>query len=274
MLQSLASPRGRREHGLFLVEGVRLVEDALRAGHSPQVCLYDEDALKVTPKGKSLLRALRDPRLRSDNRGIQEAAGRAVTAASTTQHPQPVVAAFKLPKWDLPTADRAALVLVSDNVQDPGNMGTILRTAEAAGVDAVLLSGDSVDIYNPKVVRGGMGAHFRLPTFTDLTWDNIGEMLASLGVDRSRTFATESEADAPYDTVDWTAPAALIISNEAHGLSQSAREYATHAGGLLTIPMQGDTESLNAAIASAVILFEAARQRRVARMSATTGRPE
>ena len=274
MLQSLASPRGRREHGLFLVEGVRLIEDALHAGYTPQVCLYDEDTLKASPRGKELLRVLRDPRHQSDNRGIQEASARAISAASTTQHPQPVVAAFKMPQWDMPlTADRAELVLISDNIQDPGNMGTILRAAEAAGVDAVLLTRDTVDIFNPKVVRAGMGAHFRLPTVTDLTWDRVGEMLAEFGVAGTRTFATEAEADTPYDAVDWTQPAALIISNEARGLSGPAREFAASAGGFLTIPMQGGTESLNAAVASAIILFEAARQRRAASaVASATGR--
>jgi TrmH family RNA methyltransferase len=149
---------------------------------------------------------------------------------------------------------------VCDNIQDPGNLGTILRAAEAAGVSAVLLSPECADIYNPKVVRAGMGVHFRLPSFPDQPWSNIVALLAQLGIDEQRIFATHAAASRSYDAVDWTLPGAIIISNEAHGISKEALEVA--GGRLLTIPMQGGTESLNAAIASAAILFEAARQRR------------
>jgi TrmH family RNA methyltransferase len=193
---------------------------------------------------------------------VQEAGERAIQAAANTEHPQGIVAAFPIPSWEVPGAPEGpALALVCDNIQDPGNLGTILRTAEAAGVGAVLLTTDCADIYNPKVVRAGMGVHFRLPTFPDQPWPDIKDFLSKLGIPQSRVFATEASAVTSYDTVDWTSPSALVISNEAHGLSNEARQAAE--GGLLTIPMQGDTESLNAAIASAVILFEAARQRRL-----------
>jgi TrmH family RNA methyltransferase len=261
-LQALSMGKRRRERGLFLVEGVRLVEEGIRASNRPQICIYNGDLLKRTEKGRALLRMLRDPRTTGGHRGsIQEASERAIEAAANTEHPQGVVAAFPVPQWELPVAGgRPALVLVCDNIQDPGNLGTMLRTAEAAGASAVLLSPECADIYNPKVVRAGMGVHFRLPSFPDQTWQKIADLLATLRISDTRIFATAADAHNAYDAVDWTLPAAIIISNEAHGLSEEARQIV--GGGLLAIPMHGDTESLNAAIASAVILFEAARQRR------------
>ncbi len=262
-LKSLNLAKRRKESGLFLVEGVRSVEEGIKAGNWPRVCLYHPESVKRTARGRDLLHMLRDPRAPEDQRrSIQEASGRAVQAVSNTEHPQGIIAAFPMPAWELPDApEQASLVLVCDDIQDPGNLGTMLRAAEAAGVSAVLLSPGCADIYNPKVVRAGMGVHFRLPTFPDQEWAKIVASLAKLDVPPSRIFAADAAATSRYDSVDWTLPSALVVSNEAQGLSQEARRTA--AGGLLTIPMHGGTESLNAAIASAVILFEAARQRRL-----------
>ena len=105
-----------------------------------------------------------------------------------------------------------------------------------------------------------MGAHFRLPSFPEQDWSQVKAISGKLGVDLRRLFATEAEAAQSYDEIDWRLASALIISNEAHGLSEKAREAAQ--GGLVSIPMLGDTESLNAAMAATVVLFEAARQRR------------
>ena len=261
-LQALQMPKGRREQGRFLVEGVRLVSDALEAGWWPHTLLYNRDALSKTKLGTELLYRVSEPRIMEDYRGmIQEAGERAIAAASSTQHPQGVVASFAIPNRKLPDAEGGApLVLIGDDIQDPGNLGTILRTAEAAGVSSVLLTPDSVDLYNPKVVRAGMGAHFRLPAYRDLTWEQIHAIVEKLRIKPGRIFATDAGADQDYDAVDWTQPSALIISSEAHGLSARAREAAE--GGLIGIPMQGGTESLNAAMAATVVLFEAARQRR------------
>jgi TrmH family RNA methyltransferase len=247
-LKSLSLAKRRNESGLFLVEGVRSVEEGIKAGKWPKICLYHPESVERTARGRDLLRALRDPRAPEDHRAaIQEASERAIQAASNTEHPQGIIAAFPVPTWELPDApEGASLVLVCDDIQDPGNLGTMLRTADAAGVSAVL---------------SGMGVHFRLPTFPDQSWSKISASLTRLDIPPSRIFATDATATAPYDSVDWILPSALVVSNEAQGLSNEARRTA--GGGLLTIPMVGGTESLNAAIASAVILFEAARQRRI-----------
>jgi TrmH family RNA methyltransferase len=266
-LRALAGgPRQRREAGLFLVEGVRVMVDALDARYTPQVVLYDPEALGKTERGRKLAQRLASLS-RSQQGRIFEATSRAVAAAGDTQHSQGVVAAFPIPTWPSPSpGDSPALALICDDIQDPGNLGTILRTAEASGVSAVWLTERCVDLYSPKVVRAGMGAHFRMPCFPEASWGDIEADLTSLGIGRHKVYAADADAPVTYDQPEWSAPSALIVANEAHGLGEEARLLARAGGGLISIPMLGGTESLNAAIATAVILFEAARQRRVARL--------
>jgi TrmH family RNA methyltransferase len=143
--------------------------------------------------------------------------------------------------------------LILDLLRDPGNLGTILRSAEAAGVGQVILTPGTVDLYNPKVVRGGMGAHFRLAA-THLDWAAASARAVGRAV-----WLADMAGERRYDEVDWTAPSSLIVGGEAEGYSQEAASLAT---GTVRIPMEGGAESLNAAMAATVILFEAARQRR------------
>ena len=158
----------------------------------------------------------------------------------------------------LPLPNQPTFLLILDAITTPGNLGTMLRTAAAAGVDGVLLAPGCVDAYNPKVLRGSMGAHFRLPVQA-LSWNEIGEVTAETAVGKTAVWLAAIDGDVEYTAVNWQSPSALIIGNEANGAGDSARKLAT---GQLTIPMYAATESLNAAIAAGVILFEAARQRK------------
>lgn len=266
-LRELAGVKQRKQAGQFVVEGVRIIQDALAAGFVPQSCLYSPDALKKTARGKEVLAALLRARHREAR--IYPATERAIAAASDTLHPQGIVASFLYPQWSVGSArtvaaqpEKPALALICDDIQDPGNLGTILRTAEGAGVCAVWLTPQCVDLYSPKVVRAAMGAHFRLPTFHERSWAQIAADLEELGVPLSAIYASEAGEQLSYDAVDWCRASALIVSNEARGLGEEARAFAAEGGGLISIPMLGGTESLNAAMAAAVILFEAARQRR------------
>ena len=149
---------------------------------------------------------------------------------------------------------RPGLILVLDGLRDPGNLGTVLRSAEAAGVGQVLLSPGTVDMYNPKVVRAGMGAHFRLAAaFAD--WPAIARSLAGRAV-----WLADARGQVAYDSVEWTLPSALIVGGESEGTGQEAADLAR---GRVRIPMAAGSESLNAAMATTVILFEAARQLRI-----------
>ncbi|MCS6911107.1 MAG: RNA methyltransferase, partial [Anaerolineales bacterium] len=141
---------------------------------------------------------------------------------------------------------------VCDRIADPGNLGTILRTADAAGVEAVFLAPGTVDAYNPKVVRAAMGAHFHLPVLAT-TWEELHMQLRGL-----TAWLADSAGGERYDRVDWTQPHALIIGSEAEGPSEAAHRFAAQR---VHIPMPGRAESLNAAVAAGVLMFEAARRR-------------
>ena len=133
-----------------------------------------------------------------------------------------------------PAPARTLLYLILDAIRDPGNLGTILRSAEAAGVTACWLTPDCVDLYNPKVVRAGAGVHFRLPCFVDQDWPQIRTEMARLRIDTLA--ALDAHGETPYYTVDWRPSAALIVGNEAHGLSPGALQAATAR---VAIPMRG-----------------------------------
>jgi TrmH family RNA methyltransferase len=184
------------------------------------------------------------------NAGREMVTDEVMAAMSSTETAPGILAT--VPMDPLPLPETSGLVLILDALTTPGNMGTMLRTAGAAPVNAVLLAPGCVDVYNPKVVRAAMGAHFRLP-FSMLGWP---EIVAYCG--QNTIWLSEAGADNIYTEVEWRRPSALIIGNEARGASNEARHAAQ---GSISIPMARATESLNAAAAAAVILFEAARQR-------------
>jgi TrmH family RNA methyltransferase len=239
MLQG--SARARRKAGQIVLEGVRLVRDAVQAGQRPEFALY---TLNLRDEG--LLKALVSVGI--EPLPVSEAVMRHI---SDTQQPQGTLAVFPLPRPALPPHPQHVLIL--DSIRDPGNLGTILRTAAAAGVDLVLLSPACVDAYNPKALRGGMGAHFRVPV-VEMNWDEIGRVGAGLHI-----YMADSSGQTRYDSVDWSGRWGVIIGGEAHGAGDEARQLAQVT---INIPMTGDTESLNAAVAAGVILFEARRSQR------------
>ena len=182
---------------------------------------------------------------------------------SDTQSPQGVLAVLKQPGYTLEQildgGKKAPLLLLLEHLQDPGNLGTILRSAEGAGVSGVILSADSVDLFNPKVVRSTMGAIFRLPFFYA---ENFSQTICEIKKKGIRIFAADLEGSRDYDLEDYTAPSAFLIGNESRGLSEEAKALADRR---IFIPMEGKLESLNAAVSAAVLVYEGARQRRRAR---------
>jgi TrmH family RNA methyltransferase len=142
--------------------------------------------------------------------------------------------------------------LIVDSLRDPGNLGTLLRSAAASDVDVVLLPPETVDAYNPKVVRGAMGAHFRLPIL-EAAWAEIAERVRGMNV-----YLAAADGELTYSVPDWTQPSALIVGGEASGASKDALQLATKR---ISIPLSREVESLNAAVAAGIILFEAKRQR-------------
>jgi TrmH family RNA methyltransferase len=243
-VRALARRRVRQREGRFVVEGTRLVDELERAGIRPALAFYS-DAWAESPAGQRLL-----PLLRAADEGAWPVSETVMAACSDTQTPQGVLAV--VPFIDL--EPRHGLLLILDGIRDPGNLGTILRSAESAGVGQVLLAPGTVDLYNPKVVRGAMGAHLRLPVLSQ-DWPAIGKRAGARAV-----WLSDAEAETAYHAVDWTRPSALIVGGEASGAGQEAADLAT---GRVSIPMAGGADSLNAAMAATVILFEAARQRQL-----------
>ena len=148
------------------------------------------------------------------------------------------------------------LFLLLERVQDPGNLGTMIRTAEAAGVSGIILDGDCCDIYNPKVLRGTMGSVFRLKVAVTEDLPGTVKKIQSLS---GHVYAASLEGSLPYDEADYTGMSAFLIGNEGNGLSE---EIEALSDCRIRIPMEGKAESLNAAIAAAVLMFEAKRQRK------------
>jgi TrmH family RNA methyltransferase len=267
-LRRLARRRSARQDAdRYVIDGPRLVIEALAAGIDIDTVYVPVDG--VGPDVDALLAAARDagvPVLRLAPGVLESVAG--------TVHPQPAIAVARPNPADLDTvlgstagpgpgaATRAAappapLILVLHDVSDPGNAGTLLRVAEAAGVTGVVVCGPhAVDVYNPKVVRAAAGSLFRMSV---ATCDDAAALLDALGAGGIPLAATVATGGVAYDRVDLSGPVALAIGSEAHGLPTHLVERAQLR---LTIPMAGRVESLNAGVAGALVCFEAARQRR------------
>ena len=233
----------QRERRLVL-EGVRLVEEAVRAGIAPELVLYGE-GFASDDRHRGLLDALSGL-----DAPCHAASESVVKSCSDTATPQGILAVLPFPELSPPTP--LTFVLILDRLRDPGNLGTILRTALAAGVEQVLLAPGTVDWSNPKVVRSAMGAHLRLPV-AEASWEAIAEEVSGC-----ETWLAAAMGGKPYTEVDWARPAALIVGSEAHGAGDQARALARNR---VSIPMCAGVESINAAAAAAAILFEVVRQR-------------
>jgi TrmH family RNA methyltransferase len=245
----MTSRKDRRHERLFVVEGVRLVEEALKSHASVAVTVYNQEQLAATERGVLLLEQIRQLP------NTFAAPVEVIASISDTVTPQGIVAVVAWPELE---PQRRGVQLVLGAVQDPGNVGTLLRTAEATGVSQVICISGTVDVYSPKVVRAAMGAHFRLPIVQDVDWDTALTLL--IGADN--VYVAVAEATMPHYAADWRQPSALIIGNEANGVGERGLAVATKQ---ISIPMVGPVESLNAAVAGSVILFEALRQRKLGR---------
>jgi TrmH family RNA methyltransferase len=238
----LGRSRERRQNNALVVEGVRLLEEALAAGWTFRFALYSQ---ALGERGWALLQ-----RLSAAGVETEEVTEQLLTASSDTKSPQGLLAVLELQSLPLPKKVDFALIL--DEIRDPGNLGSLLRSAAAAGVQAVFLTPGSADAFAPKVVRAGMGAHFRLPIHS-MDWDAIYGHLQGL-----KFILAELEAKQTCWQADLRPGLALIIGGEAEGASPDARRICDER---VTIPMAAGTESLNAAAAGAILLFEVRRQR-------------
>lgn len=242
----LLDRKGRTEANALLVEGARLVGDAWRAGVRPERVFVQPDALRADSPVHDLLQ-----RMAAERVEIDEVSERVLADLVETVTPQGIVVVVPKPALALPA--HATLLLALDGIRDPGNAGTLLRSAEAVGCEGVLFGPGSVEPWNGKVIRAAMGAHFRLPIIEIASWEEAKALAPDLA-----WYVAAGEASLSYDAVAWRNPSLLVVGSEATGASDEVRNRAT----AIAIPMRGDTESLNAAVAGSVILFEAALQRK------------
>jgi len=238
----LGRSKERGEAEAFVAEGVRLVEEALRAAWPFRFVLAGEN---MSERGRALVAELQA-------RGVEMeiVPNNLMHSISETDSSQGILAVLEYSQ--LPIPQSLDFVLILDRIRDPGNLGTLLRTAAAAGVQAVFLPPETAEAFAPKVVRAGMGAHFWLP-IQPLTWDEICTTTQGLKIHLADMVGSIACWQA-----DFRRPLALIVGGEAEGASQPARELATCR---VSIPMPGRSESLNAAAAGAILMFEVVRQR-------------
>ncbi len=234
--------RQRREDGAFIIEGVRLAEEALAGGWNARLVVYTED---LNARGQAVVAGFV-----ARGAASEQVSDSVLRFASDTETPQGLLVVLDWQAARLPV--RLDFVFIPDKLRDPGNLGTMLRTAAAAGVQAVFLPPETTDAFAPKVLRAAMGAHFHLP-IQSLGWDEIAGAIQGLNI-----YLASAGEGSPYTQADLKAPLALIVGGEAEGASSQASALSTAR---VHIPMPGGSESLNAAVAAGVLMFEVLRQR-------------
>lgn len=240
------NPKDRLEAGAFIAEGVRLIEDAFRVNWPFRFILHTE---KLNPRARALVLQLISKGVESEL--ISESLLHTISETETSQGILAV-----LDYHLLPSRQPLDFVIIPDSIRDPGNLGTLLRTASAADVQAMWVPPETTDPFAPKVVRAGMGAHFRLP-IQAVSWEEIQRFSNSA---RLAVYLADMKGVSCWET-DLRKPLALIVGGEAEGASNTARRLATAR---VSIPMPGKAESLNAGVAGAVLMFEVVRQRKQA----------
>jgi RNA methyltransferase, TrmH family len=246
-LQTLARAKGRAESGLFLAEGVRVVEDLLASAVVPRTALVTS-SLEDTPRGAALARALRS-RVRT-----LDVSGSELAAIAGTETPQGVVVVAEIPHHDLNDLElepRAPVVLV-DGVQDPGNFGTIVRSADAFGAAFIATLPGTVDPWNPKAVRAAAGSSLRVP----IVATSLDALLARLRAEGVTLLGADADGE-PVDRAVVPSRVALVLGNEGAGLSAAVRAACD---GLVAVPIRGAAESLNVGVAAGILLYVLTRE--------------
>jgi RNA methyltransferase, TrmH family len=242
----LISRKFREDNHACVLEGVRLAEEALQAGFIPQIAVFSDG---LSSRGMELVDSLQGKPTQ-----ILKVPDELMSKISATENGQGLLLIVEPRTPAFPST--LDFVLILDGIKDPGNMGTILRTAAAAQTQLVIVTPGCVDVFSPKVLRAGMGAHFYLPVIS-MTWLEIIQKWSEQK-DSTGLYLAESSLGKPIWSIDLTKPTWIIIGGEAEGAGAEARNTATE---MAMIPMPGKSESLNAAIAAGIILFEVVRQR-------------
>lgn len=236
----------RKEEDVFIVEGSKMFLEAPKNWIKE---VYVSEGFWKKCEFKDVL----------DNIGYELVSDEVFQKISDTKTPQGILSILQKPHYELTelTNKEAPLLVLLEDIQDPGNLGTIFRTGEGAGIDGIIMTGKTADLFNPKVIRSTMGSIYRVPYYITENLQQLIEQLKQKGIS---VYAAHLENSVVYDVPDYTLASAFLIGNEGNGLK---RETADSATGYIKIPMQGQVESLNAAIATSILMYEASRQRRI-----------
>lgn len=241
-------PKYRRASSLFIAEGFKMVKEAAEKGCLVKTYISE---LVLGKKQESLEWLLKEfP--------YETVSGQVFRQLSDTVTTQGILGVVKQPSYNIKDIldDKKHIWLMLDDIRDPGNLGTIMRTAEGAGLSAVIMGKGTADLFNPKTVRSTMGSIFRMPF---IYVDDITEIIKQIKDNGYSVYGTAMAGSIAYDKADYTKGAGIVIGNEANGIQERVLECIT---GSIHIPMDGKLESLNAAVAAAVVMYEAARQKR------------
>lgn len=249
IIQLQKKGRERKEQGVFVCEGIKMFNEArdFRDGRIIKAYFSESFYKEQIAAGESY-----------EDIPYEVVSDQVFKEISETMTPQGILAIVKQPQYSMEhmfKGEEARLLLLED-IRDPGNLGTMVRTAEGAGFSGIILSKGSVDIYNPKVIRSTMGAIFRVPFFYS---EDFIETLADLKKQQVNIYAAHLEGACDYDSISYGSKTAIMIGNEANGLSSQSAESANQC---IKIPMEGNVESLNAGIAAAILMYEVYRQKR------------
>lgn len=248
-VKSLYRKKGREKLQLFLIEGIKIIEEAVENNYPIKNIIYT-DSLRENPEGENLFNKIK---LWKELVYVSESLFKEI---SDTENPQGILATAELNFRHMDEVyklEKKALLLL-DGVQDPGNMGTIIRSADAFSIDGIIIREGSVDPYNPKVIRATMGSIFRVPLY----FINGTEELKSLRALNIKIYSTSLEGSIPIYDNDFCEDFILSIGNESQGVSKELLDLSDK---LIKIPMTGKAESLNAGVAASIIMYEAMGQR-------------
>ena len=252
LLRQARAVRDGKVEDLIYVEGLRLSEEALRSHLTIEAVIYS-DEIGRKERAAALISELEDSCER-----IGVVSESLLATVSYTKTPQGMIVLAQRPQSGTrlkPSVGRAELIVILNGINNPVNVGAILRSAEGAGATAVIATANSADPFSPKALRGAMGSAFRLPIWSGPSYSEALEWCVEHDI---KTVCADVEASKLYTDIDWTVPRALIVGPESTGLSS---EEVAMAGEATRIPMHGNIESLNVGVAAAILLYEAARQR-------------
>ena len=235
----------RKNQKAFVVEGPKMFVEAPREW---VLHVYVAESLLKSEDNQKLLAGY-------DYEVVADSVFRSV---SDTQTPQGILAILRMPEYTLPQllCEERTHLLILESIQDPGNLGTIVRTGEGAGISGIIMNRTTVDLFNPKTIRSTMGSIYRVPY---LVVEDLKETLFNLKKEGVSLYAAHLQGTAAYDAFDYTVPCGFLIGNEGNGLSD---KIAQQADCYIRIPMEGQVESLNAAISATLLMYECNRQRR------------